>query len=80
MKILIYSLNSINNPKQTLKQFLTLLAAILLLAGCKKTEGVSKVSVHVNDFVITQEEIRGTECHARPHSVEVACCFNGRQN
>ena len=60
MKTLFKNLNLFNHPKQTLKQLLTLMTAILLLTGCQKTEGVAKVRIHVDDFTISQEEFPQT--------------------
>ena len=60
MKTLFKNLNLFNHPKQTLKQLLTLMTAILLLTGCRKTEGVAKVRIHVDDFEVSQEEFPQT--------------------
>ena len=60
MKNLFKNLNLFTNPKQNLNQLLTLVAAILLLTGCQKTEGVAKVRIHVDDFTISQEELPQT--------------------
>lgn len=57
MTKLFQNLNSFIKPKQTSKHLLTLLAAILLLAGCRKVEGVAKVRIHVDGFSVSQEEI-----------------------
>lgn len=69
MKNLFKNLKPVNNPKQTFKQLLTLMAAILLLTGCQKTEGVAKVRIHVDNFTVSQEEFPQTrsgiaECNA----------------
>jgi hypothetical protein len=57
MKNSFKNLTSVNHPKQTFKQILTLLAAVLLLTGCRKTEGVAKVRIHVDNFTVSQEEL-----------------------
>lgn len=60
MKKVFKNLKPVNHPKQTFKQILTLMAAILLLTGCRKTEGVAKVRIHVDNFTVCQEEFPQT--------------------
>lgn len=60
MKKVFKNLKPVNHPKLTFKQILTLMAAILLLTGCRKTEGVAKVRIHVDNFTVCQEEFPQT--------------------
>lgn len=39
-----------------MKKVLFFLSVVLLVAGCRKKEGIAPVHVHVNDFTITQQD------------------------
>lgn len=44
-----------------MKKCLFFLALVLLVAGCKKNEGVAPIHVQINDFTVTQEDITRNE-------------------